>query len=139
MSTIYYRILSKPQESERPHFFIQSHGDHAGRPLREPIANCFTVVAERDDDRELLFYTCRMLYLSKRFHRIIRGSVIPFIALYECKKVVREGIEISSRNTVQFDKVCETLAVIEKTIAANILQNKTLKEFEAALLQNYRR
>ena len=139
MSTINYRITSKPQRPPTPHFFIQSHGDHAGRPLREPIPNCFTVMTQSEDDRELLFYTCRMLYLTKGFYRIIRGSVIPFIALYECKKVLRDGIEVSSRNVEQFDKICKALEAIEKTIADNVKQNKCLKEFELALLQQYRR
>lgn len=134
-----YTIKSKPVITSKPHFFIQSHGLHAGRPLRDPIPNCFTVILENDQLVHTAFYTCKMLYQSRSFERIIRGSVIPFIALYECKKVYAEGVATTMKNPIRFTQISSALDKIETKIKLNLQENKTLLELELSLLAEYRK
>lgn len=133
-----YFIKSTHITTQQPHFFIQSHGNNAGRPLRKPIPNSFIAVCDTEDDKELLFYTCKMLFVSRSFWRHLRGSVIPFIALYECKKIIAAGLQVTLADREQFQKLSTAMISIEERVQVNLKQNRQLKELELALLQNYR-
>ena len=65
-------------------FFVQSHGFNAGRPLKEPIPNCWEVRTERSADFEILY----IIFESRILETFIRGSVIPFIALSDYKNII---------------------------------------------------
>lgn len=67
-------------------FYIQSHGNHAGRPLREPIPNCFSVWCDQEHAFEIVY----CLYSAKVFEFYIIGSVIPFIRLYEIRTLLNQ-------------------------------------------------
>jgi len=70
-------------------FYIQSKGNNAGRPLDEPLANCFTVVC---DERILLgkyfYYVCLNAYNLGKFKPFIKGSVVPYITKKDVCKVL---------------------------------------------------
>lgn len=66
-------------------FYIQSHGLHAGRPLKEPIPNSW----EMDTETKNAFEICFMVYNSKFLKNYLRGSVIPFLSLHEYKKIIQ--------------------------------------------------
>ncbi len=72
-------------------FYIQSHGNHAGRPLKEPIANCFSVWSDNDHAFEIVY----CLYSAKVFEFYIIGSVIPFVRIYEIKPLLMEHFDKS--------------------------------------------
>lgn len=133
-----YELYSKPRITSLPHFFIQSHGEHAGRALRDPIPNSFTCISNTPEERELLYWTCEALYRSRKFWMIQRGSVIPFIALYEAKKVLAAGISVTLANRAQFEKTTTALQAIDKHIENNLKQNAQLKEISQALLSLWR-
>jgi hypothetical protein len=65
-------------------FFVQSHGFNAGRPLKEPIPNCWEVRTERSADFEILY----IIFESKILDSFFRGSVIPFISLKDYKNII---------------------------------------------------
>ncbi|WP_304015796.1 hypothetical protein [Nonlabens dokdonensis] len=133
-----YSIHSKPRSSSRTHFFIQSHGHHAGRPLKDPIPNSFTIELEDSELLHTAFYTCKMLYQSKALYPLQRGSVIPFIALYEYKKVFARALRTTMKDCEKFAKIATALDHIEKRIDINLQENKTLREMELAMLAQYR-
>jgi hypothetical protein len=93
-------------------FYIQSHGLHAGRPLKEPIPNSW----EMDTETQNAFEICFMVYNSKILDNYIRGSVIPFLSLHEYKKIIKPIFS----NPVQFEemtlKKLKTLQLIDKAI-----------------------
>ena len=66
-------------------FYIQSHGLHAGRPLKKPIPNSW----EMDTETKNAFEICFMVYNSKFLKNYLRGSVIPFLSLHEYKKIIQ--------------------------------------------------
>ena len=65
-------------------FFIQSHGYNAGRPLKNPIRNCWEVRTERSADFEILY----IIFESKILIPFIGGSVIPFIRLSDYRNII---------------------------------------------------
>lgn len=79
----YNGITATPAQGETV-FYIQSHGLNAGRPLRKPIPNCWEVRTKRSADFEILY----IVFESKILETFLRGSVIPFIALTDYKKII---------------------------------------------------
>jgi len=72
-------------------FYIQSHGLNAGRPLRQPIRNCYAVITDCPDAFEIVY----CLYQSKVFEQHIIGSVIPFIRVRTVFALVNEAIQLN--------------------------------------------
>ena len=95
-------------------FYIQSHGLHAGRPLKEPIPNSW----EMDTETQNAFEICFMVYSSKILNNYLRGSVIPFLSLHEYRKIIKPLFS----NPVQFEemtlKKLKTLQLLDKAIKA---------------------
>jgi hypothetical protein len=133
-----YTIKSKPHDSKLPKFFVQSHGHHAGRPLKEPIPNSFTILLEQPENLHIAFYTCKMLYQSNALYPIQRGSVIPFISLHEYKKVFAAALRTTMQDPIKFAHVSSALDLIEQKIKKNLEENNALKEMEMLLLSRYR-
>jgi hypothetical protein len=75
-------------------FYIQCKGLHSGRPLRNPIPNCFSIFTEQQNAFELAYAA----YVSKSYNQFISGSVIPFIRISDCKKVLSAFINILDEN-----------------------------------------
>lgn len=65
-------------------FFIQSHGYNAGRPLKNPIRNCWEVRTERSADFEIMY----IVFESKILIPFIGGSVIPFLRLEDYRNII---------------------------------------------------
>ena len=64
-------------------FYIQSKGNHAGRPMRTPKANCWIV----ETDIFLAYEICTILWVSKIYEQHIIGSVIPFLRMKDYLKI----------------------------------------------------
>lgn len=95
-------------------FFIQNKGYNAGKPLKNPIANCWII----ESKNPIAFEICYMVFSSKILHSLIIGSVIPFIRLEEYKKIMIPILENPFFNN--------------ETIKAKILQ---IRNFDT-LIQN---
>lgn len=78
-------------------FYIQSHGLHAGRPLKEPIPNSWEI----DTEIKNAFEICFMVYNSNILKNYLRGSVIPFLSLHEYKKIIKPIFS----NPIQFEDI----------------------------------
>lgn len=79
---VYNGNTKTPEENETI-FYIQSKGNYSGRPLKQPIPNCWEVRTFRSVDFEILY----IIYESKILSVFLRGSVIPFLSLEEYKKI----------------------------------------------------
>lgn len=118
-------------------FYIQSHGFHAGRPLRNPISNSW----ELQTDVKNAFEICFMLYTSKTLVNHLRGSVIPFLSLVEYKKLLKPLLENPIKDDTSAQKKLKSLQLITELITqqeqkkTHYTQLKTLLAFE--LLQTF--
>ncbi|VDH05883.1 DUF6943 family protein [Bergeyella zoohelcum] len=85
------RYNGTPTESEQNEmiFYIQSHGYNAGKPLRNPISNCWEYRTQRPQDFEIL----TIVFQSKILKTFIIGSVIPFLRLDDYRKVIAPILE----------------------------------------------
>jgi len=107
-------------------FYIQSKGLHAGRPLRVPIANCFTVVT----DEPFLFERIYSLYVGKYFSFYIGGSVVPFIRIDDVKRVIEAAADQEPRPC---EKDLTAIHNIDKLLQNIEQQKKLYKNIQFAL------
>lgn len=84
------QLVTYPNKlTKKPDFFIQTKGEHSGRPLRTPIKNCVAVYSDIPNLFEIVF----ILFRGRKFEPVLRGSVIPFITVADLKRVILEGLE----------------------------------------------
>ena len=72
-------------------FYVQSKGDNAGRPLKEPSTNCFAVFT--DHSRllpEYFYYMVMAAWQQGVFRPYLLGSVIPFLSIESFKRAILE-------------------------------------------------
>ena len=65
-------------------FYIQCKGEHSGRPLRNAIPNCFAVFTDLPNAFEIAYAA----FVSKHYHRHLKGSVIPYLRIADVEEVL---------------------------------------------------
>jgi hypothetical protein len=65
-------------------FYIQCKGEHSGRPLKNPIPNCFSIFTDIPNAYEIAYAA----FVSKHYHRHIKGSCVPYIRIADAKEVL---------------------------------------------------
>lgn len=110
-------------------FFIQSHGLHAGKPLRNPIPNSWQIDTEVNNAFEL----CFMVYNSRFLKNYLRGSVIPFLSIREYKKVIEPIFKSEIQNEIIIQKKLKALELIDSMLQAEIKKQKYFNEMKITL------
>lgn len=84
--------VSTHNKSFKADFFVQSKGNNAGKPMKQPTANCFDVVVTETEILlpEYLYYVVYAAYSAGAFKKHIRGSVVPFITIEDFNKALLE-------------------------------------------------
>jgi len=83
------KTFRKDKESKAD-FYVQSKGQNAGQPLRDPIANCFEITVT-DTERLLpdyLYYMVLAAFNAGAFKPYIRGTAVPFLTIEDFKKAL---------------------------------------------------
>jgi hypothetical protein len=96
------KTYSENQEYAHPRFFILNKGWNSGKPLDEPCTNCFVCICETEECKHTLYWITFTLWQAKHYHLVLRGSVIPFLPIYEAKKLMMKGFEKVQDNTHDF-------------------------------------
>lgn len=110
-------------------FYIQSHGLHAGRPLKNPIPNSWEI----DTEIKNAFEICYMLYNSKILKNYLRGSVIPFLSLHEYKKLITPLFFNPIQHDEQTQKRLKTLQLLDKAIKEQQNAQRNYTELKTAI------
>lgn len=67
-------------------FYVQCKGNHSGRPLRESIPNCFSVICANEADEKTAWTIATALYHSEQLKVDIIGTAVPFIRVSAYRK-----------------------------------------------------
>ena len=110
-------------------FYIQSHGLHAGRPLKEPIPNSWEI----QTDVKNAFEICFMLYNSRFLKTFLRGSVIPFLSLHEYKKIIHPLLENPIKDEQSTQKKLNALQLIDTFLMQQEQKKQYYKQLKIAL------
>lgn len=130
----YTGATAEPKEGETL-FFVQSHGFNAGRPLKNPLCNCWEVRTNRSADFEILY----IIFESKILMPFIGGSVIPFLRLSDYRNIIFPILENAihenriinehylqirkiERQMQQQDKIKNLMQELKKTISREVYQ-----------------
>ncbi len=97
-----------------PHFFILNKGLNSGKPLSNPCPNCFVIITKTEADKNTLFHLSMMLQIGGFYAYYLKGSVIPFISVDDCKKTLKNGIKSSHIVSDQMQKHIKAVEVISK-------------------------
>lgn len=119
-------IKIETYKGQKADFYIQSKGNNAGRPLTTPIPNCFAVHTDVHGAFQIVF----ALWKAKSFDRVIWGSVIPFMRITECRKIVNRGI---NQHQLFDDKKLNAVGLIDDKIENLLAQVEKYKQLQYAL------
>jgi hypothetical protein len=70
MQTFIVKSTSNRQQISKPHFFVLCKGLNSGKPLRVPCPYCFTIQAESEEFKEVLYWISFALWRTKAFHSL---------------------------------------------------------------------
>ncbi len=82
---------SNAQYLNNNHFFILAKGNNAGKPLENPCANCFVIMANNLYEKEYYYWLCYGLWAGGMFRPFLIGSVISFIRISDLNQVIKAG------------------------------------------------
>ncbi len=108
-------------------FYILRIGNNAGKPMKEPCANCYAFRCNNNDSYEFYYWLAYGLWQGKMFMPYLRGSVINFIIKSEFLKVMKDAESKVHDQYAFYMRTLKTVNLYEKK-AANLL-------YQAQLLQ----
>ncbi|AWW31844.1 hypothetical protein DN752_17845 [Echinicola strongylocentroti] len=123
----------------QPHLFILSKGNNAGKPLESETANCFVLTFDNTEDRDRIYWLCYGLWQDKVFAYHLHGSVIPFIRLYEFRKIVMGQVAFHENRMEAFDQIVQHLKAVLAKERNLIAQQKTVAQLKAAMVRKMRK
>ena len=78
--------------SEEPHtFYIIRIGLNAGKPLKQPCANCFRFTCTSAESYEFYYWLSFGLWKGKVYRPYLRGSVIEFVTKSDVSRVLQDA------------------------------------------------
>lgn len=111
-------------------FYIQCKGEHSGRPLKNPIPNCFSVFTDIPNAYEIAYAA----FVSKYYHRHIKGTCVPYIRIADAKEVLSLFI---SKVDERKQKSLKEIKQIDEAIKNMKKQIYLLEQLKLAKARNF--
>ena len=92
MSTFELKTHQIGKTYSKPHFFILNKGLNSGKPLINPCPNCFVVQTTTPENKDLLFNLSAILQIGGFYAINLKGSVIPFLTIDDCRKTLKNSL-----------------------------------------------
>ncbi|WP_026724935.1 DUF6943 family protein [Flavobacterium sasangense] len=99
----------------QPHLFILNKGMNSGKPQKEPFTNSFVIIFENEEDFDTINLTAYALWKTKFWHQFLRGSVIPFLSLYEIRKEFSIKVNQEVKDHKEHLKNVQALKLLEQS------------------------
>ena len=99
----------------QPHLFILNKGMNSGKPQKEPFTNSFVIIFENEDDFDTINLTAYALWKTKFWHQFLRGSVIPFLSLYDIRKEFSIKVNQEVKDHKEHIKNVQALKLLEQS------------------------
>lgn len=105
---------------EKFSFYLQSKGYHAGRPMKEPCANCFRISCNNQTEMDFWYAVCEMLFISRSYDVHIIGSVVPFIRIKTVKDLINRFDHSVPDSILKQAKTVHQLSAYEESLHAQL-------------------
>ena len=134
MKTLNVKTHKLKNNYQGHHFFILSKGMNAGKPLEKPCPNCLVILAQSEEEKNLLYWLCFGLWQGNYFHPFITGSVIPFIRLDDFKTVVCQALQKIELKNGEVQKSLEVMKDLQLHQMNILKQLDLIKQAKKALM-----
>ena len=124
-------------EISTPHFFILCKGKNSGKPLTQPCPNCFVLTTKTEEEKEFLYSLCFGMWQAKSFEYYLRGSVIPFIRITDCKEAISNGVAQAKANLKGFNKSIKAFKILEEQEKKYLETLQIINDAKRAVLYRY--
>ncbi|UNY99869.1 hypothetical protein MQE36_05850 [Zhouia spongiae] len=114
MSTFQLKTHQPGRTYTQPHFFILNKGLNSGKPLPDPCPNCFVLTTPTEEDKNMLFHLSMMLQIGGFYAYYLKGSVIPFITIDDCRNTLKNALKSTQNNDGEFQKYLRAVYAINK-------------------------
>ena len=138
MDTIFIKTHQPGTHYANPHFFILSKGQNSGKPQNEPFTNSFVLVFQTEAQKEDIFWIVMSLWKSKFWMPFLRGSVIPFLSLYEFKKEFNPKVTRLMREHELHQKNVNALKLLQEQENQYNKNIHLINELKYAIMMRYR-
>lgn len=138
MDTIFIKSHRADSKYDKPHFFVLNKGLNSGKPHHEPFVNCFVLIFQTEAQKEDIFWITMSLWKSKFWHPFLRGSVIPFISLYDFKKEFNPKVTRLMREHELHQKNVQALKLLQEQENHFNKNIYLINELRNAILMRYR-
>ncbi|SDS90685.1 DUF6943 family protein [Winogradskyella sediminis] len=136
MSTFELKTHQIGKTYSKPHFFILNKGLNSGKPLKNPCPNCFVVTTSTKKEKNTLFHISMMLQLGGFYAYYLKGSVIPFISIDDCRKTLKNSYTSLFYNEIQLQKHINIVSAISnKEEELNSIISK-MADLKVSYIQN---
>ena len=99
----------------QPHLFILNKGMNSGKPQKEPFTNSFVIIFENEEDFDTINLTAYALWKTKFWYQFLRGSVIPFLSLYDIRKEFSIKVNQEVKDHKEHIKNVQALKLLEQS------------------------
>jgi len=114
MSTFKLKTHRAGKTYSNPHFFILNKGLNSGKPLTNPCPNCFVVTTSTEEGKNTLFHISMMLQIGSFYAYYLKGSVIPFISIDDCRNILKNSYSSLFYDSIQLQKHINIVSAINK-------------------------
>jgi hypothetical protein len=111
------------------HFFILSKGKNAGKPMINPLPNCFVFTADNLLEREYYFWLCYGLWVGGFFRPFLSGSVISFLRISQLKQGLHKT---QSKIKLRKEALKDSIEILNKISAQQDQLLKRIQRFKQA-------
>ncbi|MDN3492203.1 DUF6943 family protein [Winogradskyella bathintestinalis] len=136
MSTFELKTHQVGRTYSNPHFFILNKGLNSGKPLTNPCPNCFVVTTSTEEEKNTLFHISMMLQIGGFYAYYLKGSVIPFISIDDCRNMLKKTYSSMLNENPQLQKHIRIVSAINKKEAElNSIISK-MADLKVSYIQN---
>ncbi|WP_458627105.1 DUF6943 family protein [Winogradskyella sp. PC D3.3] len=109
---------------------------NSGKPLTNPCPNCFVVKTSSEEEKNALFHISMMLQIGGFYAYYLKGSVIPFISIDDCRNTLKNSYTSLFYDEIQLQKHINIVSAISKKEAElNGIISKMV-DLKVAYIQN---
>jgi len=137
MTKFTLKTYSPAAKTELPHFYVLCKGKNSGKPLTEPCPNCFVLTAKSEEDRQFFYSLCFGLWKAKSFEYFLKGSVILYITIGDCKQALNTGLEQANVNLTGFNKSVKALEILEQQEKKYLETLQLINDAKRAIFYRY--
>jgi len=88
---------------------------NSGKPQKEPFTNSFVIIFENESDFDTINLTAYALWKTRFWHQFLKGSVIPFLSLYDIRKEFSIKVNQEIKDHEEHVKSVQALKLLEQS------------------------